>query len=100
MTGEERRSWIMIVVAVAGYATYVLTLLGSSDGSRVVDVAYKNALLWTVGGAIAGGIVANIGAGLVFGVGPKDQRDREINRFGEYIGTAKLFAYRKGFHPW
>jgi len=128
----------MAVVSIAAYATYVAVVLGHAGGAPLTEVAYAKTLLWSVGGAI----VANIAAAMVFsgGSGQKDQRDREINRFGEYIGssvlvlgavlalamamlewsyfwianviylafvlsallssTAKIFAYRKGFHPW
>jgi len=142
MTIEERRAWIMMTVSVAAYATYVVLVLGRAHDGPLAGVAYEKTLLWTVGGAIAATIVLNIAAAAVFpdGSGKKDQRDREIYRFGEYIGssvvvlgavsalamallewsyfwianaiylafvlsallssTAKIFAYRKGFHQW
>jgi hypothetical protein len=141
MTYEERRAWIMVAVSLAAYATYVVLVLSRADGP-LADAAYEKTLFWSVGGAIAASIVLNIAAGMVFSDGSdkKDQRDREIYRFGEHIGgsmvvigavsalamallewpyfwianaiylafvlsallssTAKIFAYRKGFHPW
>jgi Mn2+/Fe2+ NRAMP family transporter len=129
MATEERRAWIMAVVAVIAYAVYVAVVAGGAS--------YGPALLWTIGAAI----VANIVLGILFaGRDPRDQRDREIARFGDTVGqsllvvgalaalvlalveadyfwianaiylgfvlsavlgsVAKLFAYRKGFHPW
>jgi len=128
----------MAVVSITAYVSYVVVVLGHAAGAPLAEVAYAKTLLWSIGGAI----VANIAAAMIFsnGSGKKDQRDREINRFGEYIGssvlvigavsalamamlewpyfwianviylafvlsallssTAKIFAYRKGFHPW
>jgi predicted membrane protein len=129
MTTEERRAWIMAVVSVIAYPIYLIVLAAGTS--------YVRALLWTVGASI----VANIVAGMLFaGRDRKDQRDREIGRFGEHVGqslvvagavaamllalveadyfwianaiylgftlsavlgsTAKIFAYRRGFHPW
>jgi hypothetical protein len=105
-------------------------------------VRYVETLLWTVGLSIAVQIVLSIAVSMA---SPRDrdlrdQRDREIGRFGEHIGqslvvtggvaalvlamvdadsfwianvlflcftlsavlssVAKIFAYRRGFHPW
>jgi hypothetical protein len=49
-------------------------------------------MLWTIGGAIVGSVLLNI-IGSVFvreGAGKKDQRDREIYRFGESVGQSFL----------
>lgn len=84
MSAEERRVWIQGGVAVAGYVVYLLLLAGG--------VGYKVAMLWTIGGGIVGGIVVSIVAGMIWreGLGEKDQRDREIDRFGQHIGTSML----------
>ncbi|WP_221328249.1 hypothetical protein [Actinoplanes sp. L3-i22] len=128
MTTEERRAWSLAVTSVVAYVSYLVLLAAGLD--------YAPALLWTVGGAI----VVNIAVATFFsGDGRRDQRDREIGRFGEHIGqslvvagalaamllalaevgyfwianviylafvlsavlgsTAKLVAYRRGFHP-
>jgi len=142
MSFEERRAWIMAGVTAAAYATYVVLVLGRAHDGPLADVAYEKTLFWTVGGSIVASIMLNIAAAAVFPgeSGKKDQRDREIYRFGEHIGgsmvvigavsalamallewpyfwianviylalvlsallssTAKIFAYRKGFHPW
>ena len=134
IAAEERRAWILGGVAVLGYAIYVVLI--------ATGAAYRPVMLWTIGAGIAGGIVLSIAAAIVWpeGANQKDQRDREIDRFGEHIGqsmlvigavgalilallessyfwianviylafvlsailgsTAKIFAYRKGFHPW
>ncbi|MEV6680463.1 hypothetical protein AB0N09_26930 [Streptomyces erythrochromogenes] len=142
MAVEEKRAWIMIVVTVVSYAVYLALILGRSGDGPITEEPYAAALLWTVGAAIVASILLHITVALL---SPeegrtKDQRDREIHRFGDHIGqsfvviggvaglvlamaeadqfwianaiylafvlsallgsTAKIFAYRTGFHPW
>jgi hypothetical protein len=90
MTHEEKRAWIRLVVAVIGYATYVLIIMSRAGGRPLPEVPYAATLLWTVGAAIVGSIVADIGIGVVNPKGSrvKDVRDREIGRLGEYTGQS------------
>ena len=134
MGAEERRVWILGVVAVLGYAAYWIVV--------AAGVGYRTAMLWTIGAAIVAGIAGHIVATAIWreDANVKDQRDREIERFGQAVGqsmlvlgavsalalalaelpyfwiantiylafvlsavlgsTARLFAYRRGFHPW
>ena len=142
MTSEEKRAWVLAIVSAVAYAAYVVILLGRSRQVPLSQVAYASTLLWSIGAAIAASIVlhiaSNIGAGREGH--QKDQRDREIQRFGDHVGqsfvivagvvalalslgqvshfwianviylgfvlsailgsTAKIAAYRVGFHPW
>ncbi|WP_446218634.1 hypothetical protein [Micromonospora sp. IBHARD004] len=90
MAFEEKRAWIMALVAVAGYAAYVLVVLGRADGDPLADVSYAGPLLATVAAAIVASIALNILVSIVSpeGANEKDQRDREIHRLGEYIGQS------------
>ena len=90
MAFEEKRAWIMALVAVAGYAAYVLVVLGRADGDPLADVSYAGPLLTTVAAAIVASIALNILVSIVSpeGANEKDQRDREIHRRGEYIGQS------------
>ncbi|MDR6613317.1 hypothetical protein [Leifsonia sp. 1010] len=84
MSFDEKNSWVYLVTAVAGYATYLILLAALGPD------AYVPLLLWTVGGAI----VANILARIVLAIGnrrdagKRDQRDREVFAFGERVGGA------------
>ena len=65
------------MLSLAGYGAYLIALASGAG--------YVRALLWTVGASI----VANIVFDIFFGGGQrKDQRDREIGRFGEHVGQA------------
>jgi hypothetical protein len=92
MSSEEKRAWIMAVVAIGAYAVYLAVIAGRAGGGPLTEVSYVPALLWTVGAAIALSIVLHIVVVLASpgDAGKKDQRDREINRFGEYVGQSFL----------
>jgi hypothetical protein len=90
MTHEEKHAWIMLVVTVAAYATYVVTIVSRANGGPLNDVAYTAVLLWTVGAAIVAAIVAEIAIGVVNpgASRDKDVRDRQISRLGEHVGQS------------
>ncbi|KRE70364.1 hypothetical protein ASG77_15985 [Arthrobacter sp. Soil762] len=92
MSFEEKSAWIMGVVAVGSYGVYLTIVLGLAGTMPLVDVPYVAPLLWTVGASIALSIALHILMGIVSPKegGKKDQRDREIYRFGEYIGQSFL----------
>lgn len=86
MAAEEKSAWIMAVVAIAAYTTYVIWVLNSTGGGALTDAPYVVPMLGTIGGSIVLSILLHI----FFAprIGKKDQRDREIYRFGEYTGYA------------
>ncbi len=88
MAHEEKRAWIMGVVSAIAYAIYVVTVLSRGGDGPLTDVPYVWPLVWTIVGAIIASIVLEIVAAASSGKDgtKKDQRDREIARFGDYIG--------------
>ncbi|QNE37005.1 hypothetical protein [Leifsonia shinshuensis] len=84
MSFDEKNAWAYLVVAVLGYATYLILLTAYGSG------AYVPLLLWTVGGSIAANILARIGISVANPreADKRDQRDREIKVFGERVGQA------------
>lgn len=90
MALEEKRAWIMLVVTVCAYAVYLIVVLGRAGSGALVEVPYVAPLLWTIGAAIVASIVLHIAAAAASpaDAGRKDQRDREIGRFGEHIGQS------------
>ncbi|MGR6317495.1 hypothetical protein Q2K19_05470 [Micromonospora soli] len=90
MAFEEKRAWIMGLVAIAGYAAYVIIVLGRADGDRLTDVPYAVPLLATVAAGIVASIVLQTAVSAVSpeGANEKDQRDREIHRIGDHIGQS------------
>jgi hypothetical protein len=90
MSSEERSAWIMGVLAVGSLGCYLAVLLGRRDGGRLADVPYVAPMLWTIGASIVASILLHIAAGIIHRRDGhlKDQRDREINQRGEYIGQS------------
>jgi hypothetical protein len=90
MSFEEKSAWIMGVVAVGSYSVYLAIVLGLAGGTPLTEVSYVAPLLWTVGASIAASIAlhAVMGISSPRDAGKKDQRDKEIYRFGEYIGQS------------
>jgi hypothetical protein len=90
MSYEHRSVWVMLVIAVVGYAVYLSLILSGLDGTPLHEADYVLPMLWTIGGAIVVSIVVHM-----FLMHPskrekRDQRDLEINRFGEFIGHGVL----------
>ena len=90
MSFEEKSAWIMGVVAAGSYAVYLAIVLGLAGTVSLAEIPYVAPLLWTIGASIGVSIAlhALIGIFSPREAGKKDQRDREIYRFGEYIGQS------------
>ncbi|MFI7672269.1 hypothetical protein [Actinophytocola sp. NPDC049390] len=90
MALEEKRAWIMALVTACGYVTYLVIVLGRVGDVPPPETPYVAALLWTVGAAVVVAIVLGIAAEVTTPKDSrrKDERDREIERFGEYIGQS------------
>jgi hypothetical protein len=113
VSAQEKNAWILGIVAVLGYAVYLVLLFGSGSGA-LADRAYAPIMLWTICGGIVAGIVLNILVGIVSGMfrrdaGRTDQRDRQIARFGDQVGqsfvilggvAALLLAMGQADHFW
>ena len=89
MSFPEKSTWVMLVVVALVYGTYFLVVLGDVAAvPGVRDIAYRGMMLATVlvltllaaGTHIVMAIASPLEADMT------DERDREINRFGEYIG--------------
>lgn len=90
MALEERRAWIAGVVAVLGYAGYLLVVLLPESGRPLAERPYAAALLWSIGAAAVVSVALSAAAALVRPEegAAKDLRDRQINRFGEHVGQS------------
>ena len=90
MSFKEKSTWIMAVITAGAYSAYAALILvrAGTTNTPLDDVPYIATLLWTIGAVIVASIVAHI---VVATASPKDadkedQRDREIERHGEYTG--------------
>jgi hypothetical protein len=90
MSNEEKRAWIMVLVTVGAYGAYAAVILSKAATTPLGAVDYVGALVWSIGASILAGILLNIVVGIFSTkrAREKDERDREINRAGEYIGQS------------
>jgi hypothetical protein len=97
MSYEEKSAWTYGIVSLGAYTAYLVIVLGQATTTPLVQVDYVAPLLWTVAASIVAAIVINILIGIVSGMrsaspDKKDTRDRQIYRFGEYIGRGVIVA--------
>ncbi|CRK56480.1 hypothetical protein [Alloactinosynnema sp. L-07] len=110
MAVEEKRAWIMAVVTVCAYAVYAAIVLGRAGDVPLVDVSYVAPMLWSIGAAIVASIVLHIAVSIASpDPNKRDQRDREIGQFGDYVGqsfvviggvTALILSFVEADHFW
>jgi hypothetical protein len=95
MSFEEKSTWIYGVLAVALPLVYFATVIGQAQTTAVTEIAYQGRLLAAIGAAIVLAIVAHIAVAMSSpkDAGKADQRDKDINRFGEYVGGIVLSVF-------
>ena len=86
MSYEEKGTWAYLVTSAAGYAVYVVIVLGQVLRMPVAHVSYVPVLLWTAGASMVASTVVRT---LIETAAPSDSRrgdvrDKEISRFGEH----------------
>ncbi len=92
MAHEEKRAWIMLVVTVVAYATYVVVVLARASGASITTTAYVAPLVWSIGLAILANIVLDIATsmGMPRSERRRDTRDKEIARVADLTGQSFL----------
>ena len=90
----ERNTWAQLLASLVGTIVYTAVVAPQLFRLPVADIQWVWPMVWTIGGAIVGSIVLAIGWGMAAGArDPEgghtaDQRDREIEWFGDRVGTA------------
>jgi hypothetical protein len=90
MSFEEKGTWVSLLVTVGTYTAYLIIILGRADGVPLTEVSYVATLLWTIGIAIGLMIIGRIAVAVAkpSEADKSDVRDKEINRFGDYVGQS------------
>lgn len=87
MTTEEKSTWIVAAATVLVFGWYTIKIIGDAASTAVSEIEYQELLVVMVGVFIALVIVSEIVlAVLARRLDDSDERDRKIDRFGEYIG--------------
>ena len=84
-TPNKSGSWIQLILAIATYATYLVLLLGRVGETPFPETRRRPASLDDRGSIVASIVLHIFFAPRLF---KKDQRDREIGRFGDAMGQA------------
>ncbi len=92
MSFEEKGTWAYLGLAIVIPAIYFRHVLGLMGPTPVAEIAYVRPLITAIVAAIAAAIVAHI---LIAVAKPseadkRDVRDKDISRFGDYVGGIVL----------
>lgn len=92
MSFEEKSTWVYAVIAVVLPIAYFAVILPQLSTTPAADIEYQVPLLTVIGLAIAAAIVAAIVIAISAPseAGKTDQRDKDVNRFGEYVAGIVL----------
>jgi hypothetical protein len=91
MTFAERNVWVFAIVSLVGFLAYAAVILSRAQDVPIEDVDYIAPMLWSIGLSIVASIVGTILVSIIWrDGGKKDQRDKEIDRIGEYTGQSFL----------
>lgn len=94
MSFEEKGTWIYAGISLVVPAVYLAGIIGPLQNTAVSEVAYQLPMLTAIGVGIVLAIVARIVVTITSprDVDRSDERDANINRFGEYVGGFVLWA--------
>ena len=90
----EKSNWVALVVAVPTLLVYMALVVPQVLGKPVAEVSWVGPMAYTIVGFIVANILGNVVAAAT---NPgeaerKDQRDREIDQFGERVGNWLIIA--------
>ena len=88
MSFEEKGTWLYLVIITTLPIVYFATIVSQAASVPVADIEYQGPLLAAIGAAIGLGIVGMIAIAISSPAeaDKSDQRDKDINRLGEYVG--------------
>jgi hypothetical protein len=85
----EKSNWVVLLVAVATLVIYGGTTAGQALSKPVAEISWVQPMIYSIVGFIVANVVGNV---IVAASNPReadkhDQRDKEINWFGERVGN-------------
>jgi hypothetical protein len=94
MSFEEKSTWVTAVLFVVVPAAYLIVILPQLATTPVADIEWQVPMLVAIGVSIllAIGAVILVALTNTKEAGKADQRDKEVSRFGEYVGGNTLGA--------
>ena len=94
MTFLEKSNWVVLVVGVPTLLVYVALVVPQVLGKPIAEVSWVQPMIFTIAGFIVANILGNVVAAASNpGEADKnDQRDREIDHFGERVGNSLMIV--------
>jgi hypothetical protein len=86
---QEKSTWVMLLLVTLVYGTYFVVVMGDVAAMpEVREIAYRGMMLATVVilTVLAAGTHIVLAIASPREADKTDERDREVNRFGEYVG--------------
>lgn len=90
MTTEEKENWVFAVATLVGAIVYYAIVVPRLVAGSAAEVQYVAPLLWTMGGVIIASILGSIAIAVAWpqDADERDVRDKQIHRYGEYVGNS------------
>ena len=90
----EKSNWVVLVVAVPTLLVYVALVVPQLFSEPIAEVSWVQPMIFTIVGFIVANILGNVAAAVS---NPReadrnDQRDKEIDQFGERVGNWLIIA--------
>jgi NADH:ubiquinone oxidoreductase subunit 6 (subunit J) len=94
MTFLEKSNWVVLVVAVPTLLVYLAMVVPQVLGEPIAEVSWVQPMIFAIVGFVVANILGNVVAAALnpSEADKNDQRDKEIDRFGERIGNWPLVA--------
>ena len=88
MSFSEKSVWLSIAIMLISYGIYWWIIAGQARSVPITEVAYTGVMLASFGATIVTAILGHIMVAILSlkEADKKDQRDHDINRYGEAIG--------------
>lgn len=89
---EQKGVLAYLLAAVGSFAVYVTIVVGRADGGPLTEVPYVSTMLWMIGVSVAISTLARVAIEIArpSETHVADARDKEISRFGDWVGGSVL----------
>ena len=94
MTFLEKSNWVVLVVGVPTLLVYLALVVPQVLGKPIAEVSWVQPMIFAIVGFIVANILGNVvaAASNPGDADKNDERDREIDRFGERVGNWLIIA--------
>ena len=90
----EKSNWVALIVSVPTLVIYAILVVPQALGKPIAEISWVQPMIFTIVGFVVANILGNIvaAASNPGEADKKDQRDTEIDHFGERVGNWLIIA--------